>query len=96
MPVTPTSSQVPRHCLLFLLLILFIVSFLTIDNHYNIFYVSKAGVGVNVREVVNQANIPSVRRFINVISEPVVLAFATTSSESALPVAMESQVILYL
>jgi proton glutamate symport protein len=30
-----------------------------------------------------------VRRFINAVSEPVVLAFATTSSESALPIAME-------
>ena len=30
-----------------------------------------------------------VRRFINAISEPVAIAFATTSSESALPVAME-------
>jgi len=30
-----------------------------------------------------------VRRFINAISEPVTIAFATTSSESALPVAME-------
>lgn len=30
-----------------------------------------------------------VRRFINTISEPVAIAFATTSSESALPVAME-------
>jgi proton glutamate symport protein len=29
------------------------------------------------------------RRFINAVSEPVVIAFATTSSESALPVAME-------
>jgi proton glutamate symport protein len=29
------------------------------------------------------------RRFINAVSEPVVLAFATTSSESALPIAME-------
>jgi proton glutamate symport protein len=30
-----------------------------------------------------------VRRFINAISEPVTIAFATTSSESALPIAME-------
>ncbi|MBL7965666.1 MAG: cation:dicarboxylase symporter family transporter [Prolixibacteraceae bacterium] len=30
-----------------------------------------------------------VRKFINIISEPVAIAFATTSSESALPVAME-------
>jgi proton glutamate symport protein len=30
-----------------------------------------------------------VRKFINAVSEPVVIAFATTSSESALPVAME-------
>lgn len=30
-----------------------------------------------------------VRRFVNAISEPVTIAFATTSSESALPVAME-------
>lgn len=30
-----------------------------------------------------------VRRFVNAISEPVAIAFATTSSESALPVAME-------
>jgi proton glutamate symport protein len=30
-----------------------------------------------------------VRKFINTISEPVAIAFATTSSESALPVAME-------
>ena len=30
-----------------------------------------------------------VRRFINAVSEPVVIAFATTSSESALPIAME-------
>jgi len=30
-----------------------------------------------------------VRRFIKAVSEPVVLAFATTSSESALPIAME-------
>jgi proton glutamate symport protein len=30
-----------------------------------------------------------VRRFINAISEPVAIAFATTSSESALPIAME-------
>jgi len=30
-----------------------------------------------------------VRRFINAVSEPVTIAFATTSSESALPVAME-------
>ena len=29
------------------------------------------------------------RRFINAVSEPVVIAFATTSSESALPIAME-------
>jgi len=29
------------------------------------------------------------RRFINAVSEPVVVAFATTSSESALPIAME-------
>ena len=30
-----------------------------------------------------------VKRFINAVSEPVVIAFATTSSESALPIAME-------
>jgi len=30
-----------------------------------------------------------VRRFLNAVSEPVALAFATTSSESALPIAME-------
>lgn len=30
-----------------------------------------------------------VRKFINAVSEPVVIAFATTSSESALPIAME-------
>jgi proton glutamate symport protein len=52
MPITSTSfpdadknktkaSNVPRHYLLFLLLTLFIVSFLTIINHYNIFHISK-------------------------------------------------------
>ncbi len=30
-----------------------------------------------------------IRKFINAVSEPVIIAFATTSSESALPVAME-------
>ena len=52
MPITPPvsagedknkirASKVPRRYLLFLLLILFIVSSLTIVNHYNIFHISK-------------------------------------------------------
>ena len=52
MPITPPTSpdadtiktkvsKVPRNYLFFLLLILFIVSSLTIVNHYNIFYISK-------------------------------------------------------
>jgi proton glutamate symport protein len=52
MPITPTTtpgadknktkvSKVPRRYLLIMLLTIFIVSFLTIVNHYNIFYISK-------------------------------------------------------